>query len=268
MIAAARPSLAFILDYRRRNLLVHLLHKAIFSLAKTRVDYLGRLFAREPVGLREDSSGARLSNGFGQASLDRARLRRMITDVERLSRPMGVVREEEWRELATIQARIAGPGIKIRFLAHPIYPTLERMIETTDREGRPAHMLATESSFQGVRSLQNSDRVIPVVANFAGTRAIASLARWIRERGFTVGVLYVSDVEFFLLRSGQFEAYLRNLERLPWSTDALIVRTSTREINHSARVPGDHSTTVIQNAREFIDRARSGKIQTPDDLFP
>ena len=47
-IAHARPSLAFIVDYRRRNLLLHLFHQALFALSRDRIAYLSRLTARRP----------------------------------------------------------------------------------------------------------------------------------------------------------------------------------------------------------------------------
>src|SRR6478735_5743887 len=45
-IAEIRPAVAFIVDVRRDNLLLHLLFKALFAQARTRVDYLSLLFGR------------------------------------------------------------------------------------------------------------------------------------------------------------------------------------------------------------------------------
>ena len=45
-IAHIRPSVAFILDIRRDNLLLHLLFKALFQQSRTRVEYLALLFGR------------------------------------------------------------------------------------------------------------------------------------------------------------------------------------------------------------------------------
>src|SRR5437868_10987621 len=45
-IAQAKPAIAFIVDLRRDNLLLHLLFKALFSMAETRLDYLSLLFGR------------------------------------------------------------------------------------------------------------------------------------------------------------------------------------------------------------------------------
>src|SRR5262245_9559207 len=46
-IAAIRPEAVFIVDVRRDNLLLHLLFKALFSLARTRVEYLALLLGRQ-----------------------------------------------------------------------------------------------------------------------------------------------------------------------------------------------------------------------------
>src|ERR1051325_5481756 len=45
-IAELRPALAFIVDIRRDNLLLHLLFKALFQLSHTRVEYLAQLCGR------------------------------------------------------------------------------------------------------------------------------------------------------------------------------------------------------------------------------
>src|SRR6202011_2724846 len=47
-IASVRPLIAFILDVRRDNLLLHLLFTALFELAGSRVEYLSMLTGRVP----------------------------------------------------------------------------------------------------------------------------------------------------------------------------------------------------------------------------
>ncbi|MFO0909491.1 MAG: hypothetical protein U0794_14245 [Isosphaeraceae bacterium] len=268
LLAHARPSLALIVDYRRRNLLVHALHRALFQLGPTRVSYLQRLMARSPATLSPDPTATELVVHFSAASFEADRLRQCVDDVARVLKPAGVLREDEWPELATIQSRLAGPGMMARFLALNLYPTFSRLITTTDRQGAPAHLLASEPLYQVVRGLQMTDRIIPIVADFAGDVALPRIADWLRSRGLRVGVLYISDVEFFLLRGGRWNSYVANLARLPWREGAVIVRTSTRQIDHPARVQGDSSTTLVLDARRFLDDARAGRIRTVDDLFP
>src|SRR4029453_13813046 len=46
-IAEVRPAIAFIIDIRRDNLLLHLFFKALFQQSRTRADYLSMLFGRK-----------------------------------------------------------------------------------------------------------------------------------------------------------------------------------------------------------------------------
>ncbi len=266
-MAHARPRLAFVLDFRRRNALLHLAHKALFALARDRVAYLERLLARRAARLPPNPSADDLVAAFEGVEMDRGRLDATIAEAASYLRPLGVVAESEWPEIATIQAKLAGPGLNARFLALPMYPTLGRLIRSKDRLGQPAHFLAREEWFQVVRAAQVGDRVIPLVGDFAGPSALTALGEWLRRRSLTVSTFYASDVEFFLLRSGKFPAYVANLSRLPWADGAVLIRTSTREIPHPERQPGDSSTTILRPVAPFLEAAKAGRIKTVEDLF-
>jgi hypothetical protein len=266
-IAHARPRLAFVLDFRRRNALLHLVHKALFALAHDRAGYLERLLARRPSKLSPTPTSDDLVAAFEGAEMERKLLERTIAEAAGYLRPLSMVAESEWPEIATIQAKLAGPGLNARFLALPMYPTLGRLIRSKDRLGHPAHFLAKEEWFETVRAAQLGDRVIPLVGDFAGLHTVATLGDWLRRRDLTVSTLYVSDVEFFLLRSGKFTAYAANLARLPWTEGAVLIRTSTREIPHPDRCPGDSSTTILRPVAPFLEAAKAGRIKTVEDLF-
>jgi hypothetical protein len=266
-IARARPRLAFVVDFRRRNALLHLAHKALFAMAPDCASYLARLTARSPGPIPEDPTADQLVEAFSGPEMDRGRLGRAIAEVADYLEALGVVGVDEWPELAKIQARLAGPGLDSRFLALPMYPTLGHLIRSRDRSGRPAHFLARESWYRAVREAQLGGRVVPVVGDFAGSRALPALGGWLRARGLAVSVLYISDVEFFLLRNGRFAAYVENLGRLPWRDGAVLIRSSTREIVHPDRAPGDSSTTILRPVAPFLEAARAGRIRSVDDLF-
>lgn len=267
ILAHAHPRLAFVLDFRRRNLLLHLVHKALFSLGTDRVGYLSRLTARTPGRLPPEPTAEELVAAFQAASFDRDRLKATVAEVAKVLQALGVVAEPEWNRLATIQAKLAGPGMNARFLALPMYPTFGKLIKTGDRRQTPAHLLASEARYQFVRNLQRGDLIIPLVGDFGVPRSLAKLGAWLRSHSLRISLFYVSDVEFFLLRAGRFEAYADNLALLPWADGAQIARTSTREIAHPERIPGDSSTTVLRPIDSFLRLARSAKIKTVDDLF-
>lgn len=267
-IAHARPALAFVLDHRRRNLFLHLVHKALLTIAHDRPTYLAKLTARAPArAVPAEAPADELVAAFVAAHFERDRLDAAIAEVAAALRPLGVVRDDEWAELATIQAKLAGPGLDARFLALRMYPTLAQLIRTRARDGKPAHFLAEESLYRAVRDLQRADRVIPLVGDFAGPVSLARLGDWLRQRGRSVGVFYISDVEFFLLRSGRFARYVEGLDRLPRAEGAVVIRTSTRPLDSPERVAGDSSTTILRPMERFLADAQAGRIVTPDDLF-
>ena len=223
--------------------------------------------SRRPPRIPSDPPAEELVPAFSNTPLDRDLLTTTIREVSEVLRPFGLVRDEEWDDLATIQSRLAGPGLNARFLALRVYPTFSRLIQTLDREEKPAHLLSRESFYQTVRRLQLGNRILPLVADFASPTALPRLGDWLRKYQLIISVIYLSDVEFFLLRSDRFPTYLENLARLPWAEGALLVRTSTREIVHRERVPGDSSTTIVRPVASFMADGRAGLIRRADDLF-
>ena len=49
-IAALKPRIAFIVDIRRQNMLLHLMYKALIEMSPTREEFLSRLFSRPMPG--------------------------------------------------------------------------------------------------------------------------------------------------------------------------------------------------------------------------
>lgn len=268
-IAHARPAWAFILDYRRRNTRLHLLHKALFALCRDRVEYLSWLLARHPRSLSPSPTASELVEGFTDRPLNSGLLDQARREVERYLRPLGILSDREWEDLWSIQARLAGPGLNARFLALPIYPSFGQLIQSKSRRGNPAHLLAEDTLFDRVRRLQIQDRITPIVADFSREASLIALSDWLRSRRLCVGALYISDVEFFLLKAGQrsWRNYIGNLEALPWAEGAVLIRTSTREIEHPERIPPDHSTTILRSVSQFLKLEHASKLQSIDDLF-
>src|SRR5205814_9490651 len=68
-ISALRPAVAFIIDIRRQNLLLHLMYKALVEVAADRADFMSRLFARPvPVTLAAHPGPGALFDAFAAVS--------------------------------------------------------------------------------------------------------------------------------------------------------------------------------------------------------
>lgn len=236
-IAVAEPKVAFILDIRRDNLLLHLLYKAAFHEADTRVEFLSLFFGRpapDDPGNWADSSIASVAewvDAHPPTPASRAESgRRLLDRLNSLAVELGD------GDLATIRRFHQGyvdSGLDIRFesLGRPSrseYPTYRQMIQERDDTGEPASYLASEPSFRSVRDLQRLNLVVPVVGDLAGESALAAIGRWTAERGAQVSLFYASNVEFYLAREGKLGALGRNLEALPRHENSLLVRSIFR----------------------------------------
>jgi hypothetical protein len=87
-ITALKPSMAFVIDIRRGNLLLHLTYKALIELSIDRIDFMSRLFARKrPVGVGDHFTARALFNAFGAVpvseTLAQATEREILNRLER-----------------------------------------------------------------------------------------------------------------------------------------------------------------------------------------
>src|SRR5215207_154179 len=165
-IARVRPAVAYLIDIRRDNLLLHLLFKALFARAPDRAAYLALLTGRSPPVLPATASVDDLVRAIADAP--RAP---QPADFDAAIRGFGVPLSPA--DVATIR-RFHGAfiqrGLSLQFNSHgrppqSHYPTLRDLIVATDRAGHSWHYLATEADYQFVRRLHALDRIIPVVGD-------------------------------------------------------------------------------------------------------
>ena len=272
-IAEVRPAIAFIVDIRRDNLLLHLLFKALFQLSPTRVEYVAMLFGR-PVPA---DAAAR-----GVASIDR-----LVEYVDR-THPEGVdalrariddaiatfgvpLTSEERRTIDRFHRRFIDSGLSLRFQStgrppQSNYPTYRDLLLDRDSSGRQSNALASDEAFQFVRSLQARDLVIPVVGDLGGPSALTAIGRLLAVRHEPLSAFYTSNVEFYLFRDGRFPGFVANLARIPRTERAVIIRSIFNRFAIAAR-PGDDSVSRLQRVDELLAAAARGDIRGYLDLI-
>lgn len=70
-VATLHPTIAFVVDIRRQNMVEHLLYKAIFEMSADRQQFLSRLFARKPrADVLKNATVAELFDAFASVSED------------------------------------------------------------------------------------------------------------------------------------------------------------------------------------------------------
>jgi len=275
-IARLKPSMAYLVDIRRDNMLLHLLFKALFELADSRAEYLCLL-----VGCTVPAADRARSNEMTAPDLaswvDGARRQRPIGPVPdpRLAAVIaafGVPLSAEDRTAITRFHRgFQDEGLELKFRSfgrapQRHYPSYRELMLETDLEGRPAHFLATESAYVTVRDLQRHDAVVPLVGDLAGPVALPALARRLDRDGQRVSAVYVSNVEFYLFGAGRFDAFVANLARLPRRPGAVLLRSIFQVVGGPVR-PGYGSASVAASADALIRAQGAGDIRAYGDLF-
>ena len=264
-IAQIRPSVAYIIDVRRDNLLLHLLFKALFAAAATRIEYVGLLTGRAPPAPAPHWQEAPLEEILDRIERAERRARgELQRDLEERIRAFGVpLATSDLETIARFHSAFIESGLNLRFHSHgrppsSYYPTLRELMLATDRSGRAWSYLASEDAYRFVRGLQARDAVIPVVGDVSGAHAMRAIAAALAADGIGLSAFYISNVEDYLFRSGSFGRFAENLSRLPRTPRSMMIRSVFR---------GGPSVSVVQRLDELLGGVARGQYRTYFDLY-
>jgi hypothetical protein len=257
-IAAIRPDVAIIVDIRRDNLLLHLLFKALFAHSRTRVEYLAQLCGRpvpEPVEEWHDRGVEDIVAYVDDTAVDPAGVEALRARLTATMHGFGVpLSMTDQATIDRFHRRFIEAGLSLRFQStgrapqwH--YPTLRDLVLAEDDAGRQANYLASESSFQFVKALQARDRIIPVIGNLSGPKALGAIGGFLRAQQLPLSAFYVSNVEFYLWREGTYGPFIDNLGQLPHAANAVVIRSL---------FGGGGSISEVEPVGRMLDRALTG----------
>lgn len=272
-IALIHPAVAFMLDVRRDNMLEHLLYKSLFALSRNRLEFLLRLLGK-PVPSDVDAwanrpiadilayvNGARVDSGTVQAT------RRASNEkILRFGVPLTAHDQEV---IDRYRSAFVSEGLDTRFSSlgrnnRYDYPSFGRLIMETDRDGHRLSYLADEKEFQYVRTMQQNDKIIPVVGNVAGDKAVRAIGAYASDHGLKVSAFYLSNVEQYLIgRDGGFDEYVRNVKTLPHDSTSVIIRSYFgRGMQHPLYVPsaGNVSVSMVETMNSFLRAYAAGEL--------
>lgn len=275
-IAQVRPAIAFIVDIRRDNLLLHLLFKALFSISQTRAEYLGLLFGRPaPANVEEwrradlDRLIAYIEGATPAAAATTALRRRVDATIRTFGVPLSA---EDFEIIDRFHRTFIDAGMPLKFettgrAPQRYYPTYRELLVETDRQGRRWNFLASEDDFQFVRSLERRDLIIPVVGDLGGPSALAAIAKVMTDRGDRLSAFYASNVEFYLFGDSKWERFIDNLDRLPRTGKSVVIRSVFGGYVLPQSAPGYSSTSLTQSVDELLDKFARGQYQSYNDLM-
>jgi hypothetical protein len=255
-IGHIRPSIAFIVDIRRDNLLLHLLFKALFAASHTRVEYLSLLTGRIPPPRLDSWRTAGLDRVVAYvetAKMDSPealeRLDRQVHDaILGYGVPLGAA---DFRSIQRFHHTFVASGLSLKFESRgrrpqSVYPTFRDLIVATDSAGRASSYFAAEDDFQFVKSLEAKDLIIPVIGDLGGTRALAAIADFMAARGDKLSAFYISNIETYLY-GDKFSKFVENVRKFPLAERSTIIRSSFR---------ASISTSSLEPVRQFLAASR------------
>ncbi len=231
-IVALKPRIAFIVDIRRQNMLLHLMYKALIEMSPTRDEFLSRLFSRQPPSELDPSVSAEtLFAAFEHAQADEQGFERNLQDVRtwlqghhRFNLSSGDLRAIEYVYRSFYSA---GPDIRYSFGRGPgwaPFPSYRDLMVETDGQGAHRSYLATEEHYQLLRDLETRNLIVPLVGDFAGPKALRDVAAYLRERGASVTAFYTSNVEQYLFRGDEWQRFYSNVAALPIGDRSTFIR--------------------------------------------
>jgi len=282
-IVAVRPHIAIILDIRRDNLVELQMFKAIFILARNRLEFLCLLFGErapsDTAGWGAKSLGA-LLDYVDKTPGDSASRARARTRVMTRARAAGLVLSaQDTAVIAKIHDAFIAEGLELRWSNANYYggrgtggnrPDLRRLLLETDRAGVQANYLAREDDFQFLKSLEERNLVVPATGDFGGLHALPEIAKYLAEIHERVSMFYTSNVEQYLWRDGSFFQFARSVSALPRDGRSVFVRSffqQGRYYNaHPQWVQGYVSVQLVQRLERFAAITAAGGFQDYWDL--
>jgi hypothetical protein len=277
-ITALKPRMAFIIDIRRQNMLLHLMYKALVELSADRADFLCHLFARpRPTGIGPGSSAQAMFDAFetvvGSEELAQQYIRAVFDHLERTH---GFSLGEEDENIIRFVYRsfyMGGPDIRYSFPRSDLvggqwFPTYAELMLETDQRGTNHSYIASEENFKVLKDYETRNLIVPLVGDFAGDRTIRAVGQYLKEHDATVTAFYTSNVEQYLFQGDGWRKFFVNVSTMPSDEHSTFIRAYFSRMGYRFQAPstGLQSSTLLDPIRRLITAFSNGDIRTYYDV--
>ena len=284
-LVALRPRIAFIVDVRRQNMLLHLMYKALIEMSPTRADFLSRLFSRaKPADLPVGSDGPGAVRGLRKRAARRRDLREKSAGRDKTADPpaslLALGRRPAVDRLCVSIVLRGGPDIRYSFGRGPgwlPFPSYRDLMTETDAQGVPRSYLASEENYQALRDLEMRNLIVPVVGDFAGPKALRAVGTYVKARKGTVTAFYTSNVEQYLFRGDEWQRFYTNVGTLPVDEHSTFIRSFFNNLGfrgyqfQPAPYPpvgsGPRSQTLLNPVLDLLAAYQGGRVQSYRDVI-
>ena len=245
-IAALQPQVAFIVDVRRQNLVLHLMYKGLMELSSDRATFVSRLLSRPvPAELAADAPVTELFARFAQSPPDTLLF---WTTLDTLRKHLMETRGfplagQDKESLFYVFASFAEGGANLLY-------SFGQM--GGQRFGRWMPTLAE------LRNL-----IIPVVGDFGGDKALRAVAYWLRAHDAILGAFSSSNVEQYLfMQGGAAPNFYASLGTFPHDRATRFVRGVSNRGWLETQNPRSRLAQRAVSPDAMLELVRAGKATT------
>lgn len=278
-IIALQPKMAIIVDIRRQNAMQHLMYKALIETSADRADFLSRLFSRKrPEGLSAKSTPEELFAAYDNVEPDRQMFEETWKGIKKHleeTHKFKLSLDDEGNVEYVLRAFFAGgPDLTYNGIGGNFgrgrMPSYEEIMQTTDAEGTNLSYMGSEENFQSLQNLEKKNLIIPVVGDFAGAKAIRTVANYLKEHDAHVTAFYLSNVEQYLFQQDDdWSKFYKNVQTLPLDPGATFIRSVFNGIAATAQSSsyGLRSASLLSSIPDLLKAFGAGEIQTYYDVI-
>jgi len=277
-IVAMLPKLAIIFDIRRQNTMQHLMYKAIIEMSSDRADFLSKLFSRpRPENVGKSSTAEELFRAYDEIAPNRQLFVQTFQAIKNQLRE-----HHKFKLSADDEASIqyvfssfyaGGPDLTYNGVAGGGFgrrmPSYAEMMQMTDEEGLNRGYLGTEENFRILQDFQKKNLIVPVVGDFAGSKAIRAVGAYLKEHDAFVSAFYVSNVEQYLFQQGDdWSKFYRNIETLPLDPTSSFIRSvfNGQAATNQPSGFGLRSASLLSSIPELLKGFSAGDVRTYYDV--
>jgi len=233
-IAQIKPKIAIMIDIRRDAMVQHLLFKALFMMARNRVEYLSLLFGRPlPKDFKKwnDRPIRDLVDYFDRTPLDQKIADRTKLEIHKRLASFNIpLTPRDIETIDEIYQAFYTDCLEVRYTIRDrptgrFFPAYRDLLLEKDLDGRYRNFLANEADFQVIKGMHDRNLIIPATGDLSGQKAIKAIGDFLKEIGENVSAFYVSNVEFYLWRQDGMQRFIENLKTLPIEDHSIIIRS-------------------------------------------
>jgi len=141
------------------------------------------------------------------------------------------------------------------------FPNYADLMTATDGAGMNWSYLANAGNYESVREMQRQNRIVPLVGDFAGPKALKVVGEYLRGHEAELTVFYISNVEQYL-SPASLKVFYENIATMPLASSSTFIRSAQA----TGSQPGIAQSS-LSPIREVMEGVLAGRILQQTDIL-